>query len=61
MKKASLLWMDLEMTGLSPEKDRILEVGAIATDWDFGEIASYEAGGRCPKVLMKRRSTIKFK
>ena len=30
-KKASLLWVDLEMTGLSPTEDRILEVAAIAT------------------------------
>ncbi len=40
-KKASrLLWVDLEMTGLDPAKDRILEVAAIVTDWDFTEIAS---------------------
>ena len=30
-KRAKLLWIDLEMTGLEPEKDRILEVAAIAT------------------------------
>ena len=30
-EKASLLWIDLEMTGLSPEEDKILEVAAIAT------------------------------
>ena len=29
-KKASLLWVDLEMTGLSPAEDRILEVAASA-------------------------------
>ena len=26
MKKAKLLWVDLEMTGLEPDKDKILEV-----------------------------------
>ena len=26
MKKATLLWVDLEMTGLDPKKDKILEV-----------------------------------
>ena len=31
------------MTGLDPKEDRILEVAAIATDWDFTEIAAYEA------------------
>lgn len=35
MKKAKLLWIDLEMTGLDPERDRILEVAAIATGWDL--------------------------
>ena len=41
-KKAKILWMDLEMTGLDPIEDRILEVAVIATDWDFNEIATYE-------------------
>lgn len=40
--KASLLWLDLEMTGLEPEKDRIIEVAAIATDWNFKEIAMFD-------------------
>lgn len=35
--------MDLEMTGLDPEKDRILEVAAIATDWNFEEMAVLES------------------
>lgn len=37
-----ILWMDLEMTGLSVEKDLILETAAIVTDWDFNEIANFE-------------------
>jgi oligoribonuclease len=39
-----LLWVDLEMTGLDPAKDRIVEVAAIITDWDFNELARYESG-----------------
>ena len=39
MKKAKLLWVDLEMTGLDPARDRILEVAAIATDMELNEIA----------------------
>ena len=42
-KTAALLWMDLEMTGLDPKEDRILEVAVIATDWEFNEIATYTA------------------
>ncbi len=38
-----ILWIDLEMTGLDADKDKILEVAAIVTDWDFKEIATYEA------------------
>jgi len=43
-KQQPLLWLDLEMTGLNPTKDRILEVAAIVTDWEFKEIASFESG-----------------
>lgn len=38
-----LLWVDLEMTGLDPNKDVILEVAAEITDFDFQTLASYEA------------------
>lgn len=38
-----LLWVDLEMTGLDPVKDVIIEVAAEVTDIDFKTIASYEA------------------
>lgn len=41
-KRAKILWLDLEMTGLDAENDLILEVATIATDWDFKEIATYE-------------------
>lgn len=37
-----ILWIDLEMTGLDPTQDPILEAAAIVTDWDFKEIATYE-------------------
>lgn len=38
-----LLWMDMEMTGLDPMLDRILEVGVIVTDFEFKELEVYEA------------------
>lgn len=60
MKKAKLLWIDLEMTGLDPEKDRILEAAAIATDWDFKEIARYQAVKKVGPSLMKRRMVGEF-
>ena len=60
MNKARLLWIDLEMTGLDPEKDRIIEVGAIATDWDFREIASYESGVKIDERTFRERTISKF-
>lgn len=38
-----LLWVDLEMTGLDPEHDVILEVAAEITDFTFKTLESYEA------------------
>lgn len=55
MKKAKLLWVDLEMTGLEPEKDKILEVAAIATDMSLNEIARYEATIKNSERFMKKR------
>lgn len=55
MTKAKLLWIDLEMTGLEPDKDKILEVAAIATDMQFNPIATYEAVVKVDDELMRRR------
>lgn len=60
MTKAKLLWMDLEMTGLDPVEDRILEVAVIATDWEFNEIARYEAVKKVGPNLMKKRMVGEF-
>lgn len=59
-KKATLLWLDLEMTGLSPQKDRILEVAVIATDWQFNELSTYESGVKQPSSLINDRMTGDF-
>lgn len=54
-KQTRLLWVDLEMTGLDPVEDRILEVAAIVTDWDFNELATYEAAVLVgPRIIEKR-------
>ncbi len=60
MKKAKLLWIDLEMTGLDPEKDRILEVAAIATDMELTEIARMEAVIKVDESLMEERMVGEF-
>jgi oligoribonuclease len=38
-----LLWVDLEMTGLDPEKDVILEIAAEVTDFNFKTLGNYES------------------
>lgn len=50
-----ILWLDLEMTGLDPIEDRIMEVGAIITDWDFKEIATYQAAIKVGPRLVEKR------
>ena len=50
--KCSLLWVDLEMTGLSPEKDRILEVAVIGTGWDLEPKAEMTAVVKVDPKLM---------
>ena len=60
MKKANLLWIDLEMTGLDPVRDRVLEVGAIATDWNLNEIARFSAVVKVSPRFAKKRMTGDF-
>ncbi len=60
MKKAKLLWIDLEMTGLDPEKDKILEVAAIATDMNLKPVATYEAVVKVEDELIKARMVGEF-
>lgn len=55
IKPTKLLWMDLEMTGLDPKKDVILEVAVEITDFDFKTLATYEACIRQPKTVVAKR------
>lgn len=59
-EKAVLFWVDLEMTGLDVSKDKIIEVAAIATDWEFNEIAKYESAVRVEPELLKERMVGEF-
>ena len=34
-----LIWIDLEMTGLRPDSDRIIEVALVITDHDLETVA----------------------
>lgn len=36
---SALIWIDLEMTGLNPEKDRIIEIATVVTDSELTVVA----------------------
>ncbi len=54
-KPTKLLWVDLEMTGLDPQQDVILEVAVEITDFDLKPLASYEARIRQPREVVLDR------
>ena len=37
--EANLVWVDMEMSGLSPDSDRVLEIAVVVTDADLDVIA----------------------
>ncbi|MCA9324197.1 oligoribonuclease [Candidatus Saccharibacteria bacterium] len=54
-KPTKFLWLDLEMTGLIPEKDVILEVAAEITNVSFETVASYESTVQHDRDIVLRR------
>src|SRR5262245_55286675 len=38
-KRDNLIWIDLEMTGLNPDQDRIIEIATIVTDAQLNVVA----------------------
>ena len=38
-RKQNLIWIDLEMTGLNPDEDRIIEIATIVTDKELNVLA----------------------
>ena len=38
-RSTNLIWIDLEMTGLDPMADTIIEIATIVTDKDLNELA----------------------
>lgn len=55
IENSALLWIDLEMTGLDPVEDRILEVAAVVTDWNLKEIATYQGVKNVEESRVRKR------
>lgn len=49
-----LLWVDLEMTGLQPNKDVILEIAAVITDFEFKTLTTFEAIVKHPQSQVRQ-------
>ncbi len=47
-----LLWVDLEMTGLNVDKERIIEAAAIVTDLNLNELDTYHAIVKQPQSFL---------
>ncbi|MBR3164515.1 oligoribonuclease [Candidatus Saccharibacteria bacterium] len=48
------------MTGLDPERDKILEVAAIATDWKFAEVGTFLGVVHVDEGIIKKRMVGEF-
>jgi oligoribonuclease len=53
-KPTKYLWLDMEMTGLDVNKEKIIEVAAIITDTDLNEISDYHAVIFQPDEILKK-------
>ena len=53
--KQNLVWMDLEMTGLDPEKESIIEIATIITDGELNILAQGPSFAiKQPERLLKK-------
>lgn len=55
LRPTRLLWLDLEMTGLDPAVDLIVEVAAVVTDFEFKSLGSFDSAVRQPLAAVEAR------
>lgn len=55
-----ILWIDMEMTGLEPATNKILELGAIVTDWQLNPKASLTLVMKQDEEFIKQRFDTAF-
>lgn len=51
-RPTKLLWLDMEMTGLDPQKDVILEIVAKVTDYEFQELDTFQSIVSWPESIL---------
>ena len=54
----NLIWIDLEMTGLSPENDVIIEIATIVTNSKLDILAAIAGAGDFSRLANKRKVTV---
>ena len=55
----NLIWLDMEMTGLDPDNDRIIEVAVLVTDMELNVLAEgpvFDDAGIPHRRMFKRLS-----
>ena len=64
LDKQNLIWIDLEMTGLDPKKERIIEIATIVTDKNLNILKKYVPKGVSPicgnSVAQDKRFLFKY-
>lgn len=60
INKQKILWIDMEMSGLDPQNDVILELAAIVTDWQLEEQANLELVVKQDEQLLRDKFKTPF-
>lgn len=60
INRQRILWIDMEMTGLEPATNKILELGAIVTDWRLNPKGSLTLVMKQDEVFIRQRFDTPF-
>ena len=60
INRQRILWIDMEMTGLDPATNKILELGAIVTDWRMNRKADLTLVMKQDEAFIRKRFDTDF-
>ena len=60
INRQCILWIDMEMTGLDPATNKILELGAIVTDWRMNRKADLTLVMKQDEAFIRKRFDTDF-